>query len=383
MIAKNESHCIEETLESVIKKVKNIGYILLNDTGSIDGTQDIVKNFIKKHNLKGEVINHEMRTCTCHKGKYKLYPEHFHFGWNRNYSIENIYGKSDYILFMDADDIIDGIIQLPNKPKADVYQVMMKSDGSDTVYLRKAIVKNNKIFDWQYHDGLHELLISKAKGDEKLKIENIQGGYIISRRLGARSFDPQKYLNDALFFERMIEREGPTNHRLCYCGRSYKDAKQYDKAIEYFEKRIKFTQLYPNEVWSAKFEIGNCMWWSEAPEEAVIAAYLRAWKADNERIEPIYNIMIFLEGKQKYEEALKYSKTIKEIKYPTKNLTFVQAEVYTYKFRQTVADLLAKSRKIEDALKIYFEIRNGKKYAKSAEDILDKKISWCIFEMRA
>ena len=40
-MCKNEAHCIYETLESVYK---HIDYWIVCDTGSTDGTQDIIKS---------------------------------------------------------------------------------------------------------------------------------------------------------------------------------------------------------------------------------------------------------------------------------------------------------------------------------------------------
>ena len=48
MIVKNESHIIKECLESVYK---HIDYWVVSDTGSTDGTQDIIKNFFEEKKI--------------------------------------------------------------------------------------------------------------------------------------------------------------------------------------------------------------------------------------------------------------------------------------------------------------------------------------------
>ena len=45
----NESHVIERMLESVY--IQYIDYWVIQDNGSTDGTQDIIKNFFKKREL--------------------------------------------------------------------------------------------------------------------------------------------------------------------------------------------------------------------------------------------------------------------------------------------------------------------------------------------
>ena len=54
MIVKNESHIIHECLESIYKFVD---YWIISDTGSTDGTQDIIKNFFKEKGIPGEPLS--------------------------------------------------------------------------------------------------------------------------------------------------------------------------------------------------------------------------------------------------------------------------------------------------------------------------------------
>ena len=53
MIVKDESHVITRCLDSV-KRL--LDYVLIVDTGSIDGTPETIYNWIKQNNLPGEVI---------------------------------------------------------------------------------------------------------------------------------------------------------------------------------------------------------------------------------------------------------------------------------------------------------------------------------------
>src|SRR5574340_542399 len=83
MIVKNESKVIERCLASV-KPIIDTWVIV--DTGSTDGTQAIVREFLK--DIPGEL--HERPWVN--------------FGHNRNEALELARGKADYLLLIDADD---------------------------------------------------------------------------------------------------------------------------------------------------------------------------------------------------------------------------------------------------------------------------------------
>ena len=83
MIVKNEREVIERCLSSV-KQL--IDYWIIVDTGSTDGTQEVVKKFLK--DIPGEL--HERPWVD--------------FGYNRNEAMKLAEGKTDYLFFIDADD---------------------------------------------------------------------------------------------------------------------------------------------------------------------------------------------------------------------------------------------------------------------------------------
>ncbi len=56
MIVKNESHIIHECLNSIYKY---IDYWIISDTGSTDGTQDIIKKFFEEKGIPGELHQDE------------------------------------------------------------------------------------------------------------------------------------------------------------------------------------------------------------------------------------------------------------------------------------------------------------------------------------
>jgi GR25 family glycosyltransferase involved in LPS biosynthesis/glycosyltransferase involved in cell wall biosynthesis len=211
MIVKNESHIIAGTLAHLCTHF-TFSYWVISDTGSTDGTQDIIRAFFAERGIPGELTEDEWRD----------------FGYNRTVALNHAYNKSDYLLVWDADDSIVGRMPLPTPLTKDCY---MFSFGT---YFRTQLVNNRK--HWKYVGVLHEYITccETQIGDEKL----IGDYYCISGRTGSRNKDPNKYLNDALLLERGLQDE-PTNGRYAFYGAtSYRDAGKPEKAIELYEKTL-------------------------------------------------------------------------------------------------------------------------------------------------
>ena len=83
MIVKNEKHIIKETLDNLTKYI-NFSYWIISDTGSIDGTQEFIKEYFIEKNIPGELFQDEWQD----------------FAYNRNKAIEHAFNKSDYLFFL-------------------------------------------------------------------------------------------------------------------------------------------------------------------------------------------------------------------------------------------------------------------------------------------
>lgn len=53
MIVKNETHIIKECFDSIYDQ---IDYWIIVDTGSTDGTQELIKNYFAEKGIPGELI---------------------------------------------------------------------------------------------------------------------------------------------------------------------------------------------------------------------------------------------------------------------------------------------------------------------------------------
>ena len=215
MIVKDESHVIQDTLEKLCTHI-TFSYWVICDTGSTDGTQDIIKTFFGKRGIPGELVQHEWRD----------------FGYNRTEALLAAYKKADYIFIFDADDTIHGKLVIPPNLVHDFYKLKF---GEGFTYYRPLIVTAHK--KTSFVGVLHEFLhLNEGQPTEGM----IEGNYYVdSGKTGARSKDKDKYLKDAMILKKAYEKElatggGLANRYAFYCAQSFKDSNRPDDAIEWY-----------------------------------------------------------------------------------------------------------------------------------------------------
>ena len=76
MIVKNEARVIRRCLESVLPL---LDYVLIVDTGSNDGTQQAIRDFLREKDLPGEVVEEPWRD----------------FAYNRSFALQKLRERQD------------------------------------------------------------------------------------------------------------------------------------------------------------------------------------------------------------------------------------------------------------------------------------------------
>jgi hypothetical protein len=275
MIVKNESHVIIKTLTNICSYI-NFSYWVVCDTGSTDNTKELIVDFFKEKNIKGELYNHEWKD----------------FGHNRTLALESAYNKTELLFIFDADDEIVGNLVLPNIFDYDRYTFTF---GSDFVYHRPLLVNNRK--KWAFKGVLHEFLIDLEPINCN---KNIEGDYYIrSGRTGNRNKNPNKYIEDATILKKahydvLVSDYSLSCRYAFYCAQSFKDSgeKYINNAIEWYQKCLGL-KMWSQEQYISCLTIGD-LYAKQNDMNNALKFWYKTVEYDPERLEGIINAMKYL-----------------------------------------------------------------------------------------
>ncbi len=287
MIVKNEADIIENTLMNIVSKLP-IDYWVICDTGSTDGTQEIIKSFFNFIGVKGE-----------------LYEDKWvDFAHNRTKALQYAFNKSKYLMTFDADDKIIGNIVLPQKMDKDGYILQMKA--ASTHFERIFIVKND--IKWVYKGVLHEHIFA-VEGNPQM--ETITGDYYIGYNMGGKSNrnkdNTEKYKNDAEILEKAYYEAFNANDSIYkrytyYLAQSLCWSGDYEKAIEWYKKCLEIPDLWVQEKYISCLNIHDCYCKLNREIEG-IPYLLESVQYDKTRLECMYQLIKYYTIKSRYALA--------------------------------------------------------------------------------
>jgi glycosyltransferase involved in cell wall biosynthesis len=265
MIVKNESQVIEKCLASV-KPL--IDYWVIVDTGSSDNTQEIVKNCMK--GIPGQLYERPW----------------VNFAHNRNEALALAKNKGDYVLLIDADEVLQYSedFSLPSLEK-DLYLILVRQIGAADVR-RNGLINNN--INWKWEGVIHEFLSSiEAKSSEVLNgvvnLCNTHAGGVSGR---SKQSECAKYLRDAEMLENALKEEPNNSRYTYYLGISYAAAEKYEFAKKSFEKRLTMPSSDVQETFFAFYNLG-CIQEKMNDLDAALETFFKAYAFRPSRAEPL------------------------------------------------------------------------------------------------
>lgn len=309
MIVKNETHIIKECLDSIHPYVD---YWVIVDTGSTDGTQELIKQYFAEKGIPGEL--HERPWVG--------------FGHNRTEALELCNGKAEWAWMIDADDYIQGKFEFPVNPPNEIDGWALKFARGEFEWWRTQIFRTGR--GWKYFGVLHEYPTIENKTPA---IGKIEGPYaVVARTLGARNKDVtpiEKYKKDAEVLEEALKKEPGNIRYQFYLGQSYFDSQQWEKAEEAYKKRVEMGG-WEEEQFYAALRIGMCRGLQNKPWIEIQQAFLEAWEIRPSRAEPLHQIARVYRLMGHPRLGYLFAKMALELPYPQDDILFVSADVYKY-----------------------------------------------------
>ena len=317
MIVKNESHVIKRCLESMLPYIDRYD---ITDTGSTDGTPEIIKEFMDEHEVPGEVYLSDWKGFGDSGDKIG----------SRTESLRNCDGKADYAWVIDADDMVTGNFKYPPVMDQDSYTLRI-GRGEDFTWWRNQIFKTG--VGWHYVGVLHEYA-NIPKPPEEHKILKILGEYKIEARTeGARNVGittVEKYSRDAEHLEEALKDEPENSRYQFYLAQSYFDSQQYEKSLDAYKKRAEMGG-WPEEVFYSLYRVAMIKAILNRSWEEIHQAFLDSYESRPDRAEPLYQIARCLRQiHNRPKLAYMYAKMALDIPYPQEDILFVQDDVYKY-----------------------------------------------------
>jgi glycosyltransferase involved in cell wall biosynthesis len=302
MIVRNEAHIVHEVLHSVAPYITS--WVIV-DTGSHDGTQDVIKSQMASLGIPGELHERPWRD----------------FGHNRSEALTLAQGHGDYIWVMDADDTVMGAPDFSGL-QADVY-AMRINDG--LTYWRRQLFRDG--LPWRYVGVVHEY----ADCGNPFAEERLGGDYHIeSRRLGARNADPQKYERDRDLLLADLDHNPDNERSVFYLAESYFNLGDFANARDWAARRAEMGG-WAEEIYYAMWQVAQSMSRLDEPWPDVEDAYLRAWEFRPTRAEPLHAIATRYRTEQRYQLGYFFAARAAEIPLPDEDILFVAADVYHWR----------------------------------------------------
>ncbi len=346
MIVKNETKVIKRCLSSV---KPFIDYWVIVDTGSTDGTQQMIKQFMK--DMPGELYERAW----------------INFAHNRNEALELAKNKGDYILFIDADEVlaIDEDFKMPALDK-DFYYIM--TDYSGMIYARIQLIQSS--LDWKWIGVVHETLDSTLANTNGV----LDGIRNIVHTDGARSEDPKKYQKDAEVLEMALKEEPDNSRYIFYLAQSYKDAGACAKALENYEKRVKMGG-WDQEVFWSMLQVGLMQDALNMAPEIVMKSLYHAYHYRPTRAEPLYHLANYYRQKENY--ALGYLiATIGQNIPLSKDILFVDKWIYDYGLLLELSICAYWIGKYEECYQISQKLLNNTQLPLNVRACVEKNLSF-------
>lgn len=312
MIVKDEASIIERALQAA---APHIACYVICDTGSTDGTPELITRVFAEHGIPGEVVHTTFEN----------------FEQARNEALDAARASSldfDYVLFCDADMElqVEGD-EFPGDLTEPVYNLMQYSVSSELGYQNVRLLRRDE--PGRYVGVTHEVLSAGT-----LPHPLLHGASYVDHAAG--SSRAVKYERDIDLLVKALATDHDNSRYVFYLAQSYRDSGDFAKALRTYQRRVEMGG-WVEEVWYAKFQVALLTERLGRSYSSVVEAYLEAYELRPTRAEPLMHLARYhRENGERYALGLIFARRAVEIPRPD-DVLFIDEATYRWRARDEYA----------------------------------------------
>jgi Rps23 Pro-64 3,4-dihydroxylase Tpa1-like proline 4-hydroxylase/glycosyltransferase involved in cell wall biosynthesis len=359
-MCKNEEHCIQNTLESVYK---HIDYWIVCDTGSTDKTCEIIRKFFEEKGIPGELHIDEW----------------VGFDHNKTLMMKRAKDKADYVLHLDADDLLINDLEFTKEDiGGDAY--FMNVTRGDLKW--KAFIIFNNRLTWKFCGVAHTIIKCIEKEHYIIKDITHKEAYISGEGIGSRAFDPNKFLYDAeklkkQFFDTLsYDPDGLNTRSVFYTAQSYQDSGMHEEAIKWYRLYTKLNDSWIEEKFEAHMRISLCMMELNYNLKDIEMEMFKAINLEEDRAEPHYHLGLYCNQIGEYEKGYSYFKSSKSKdlnKIKQKYVLFIRENMYGDYNNDELSVSCFWTKRFEEGYNYLLEIIDDNRFTSQKDRLLTNK----------
>ncbi len=337
MIVKDEIHVLQRLLDSVSPV---IDYWAIVDTGSVDGSQQFIKNYFLEKDIPGELIEIEWKD----------------FATSRNVALAAVEEHCDYGIWIDSDEelIVEPTFNKQKTLSGNFDSISIRTNYGRVDYTRKNIWKTKYGFYW--NGPVHELLSSPKEATGAIA----EGIYVIVRPEGNSWKDVRKkYLEHAAILEKWTEVDKDPRW-VFYTAQSFRDASEHEKAIEWYKKRATINDGFLEEIFISRYMVAGLSEAIGKDKATVTQLFQEAHASDPLRGESIKGLIKTYQKRGDWENAYVFSmyglRYNKNNPYPSRIL-FIEKTLYDFEMLELHSLSCYYTKRNEEGSRAYWMMR--------------------------
>lgn len=316
IMVKNEALVINKTLEPFI--AAGVTHFLVYDTGSTDGTPELVQQFFTTHNLTHGLIIKE---------------PFIDFATSRNKALDyaySMFADVHFIIMPDAEWYLNNPVACINFCKQELHTttaayMMHVLNGEGSVY-RPCLFRNSERV--RFTGGVHEYVnVPVAIVPDPL---NFTWG--TSEK--GRKKTAERFMQDRDILLKSYAKNPKDAHAAFFLGQTYACLQDYHNAYTHYKRCLelpgcnenRFETLYRLGIMTQELSKTDPAYtWSMA-----LDYYVKAYATRPHRIESLVKIAGYYIGNKQPEVAYLFARHACELPMPTNEYNFVETHVYTF-----------------------------------------------------